>query len=235
MCNEAGIQPHGSFIVGLPGETPETLREMHAFSRQLAEMGCETGVHMLAPFPGTAVYEQREKYGIRLLTDDWSQFHANHAITEQDAASHALQEAIAMEMEERAKKRFQEMAARIGNGTASAEDQATYARVERHGVYYDMMLQDVLETDGSWACQRSSEAEALAELGARVHARTGQRPEAVARSLRHALDEGMLRYSLVGGRCTWSWADDGPTACRATAREARRERAVAEASAPVSA
>jgi radical SAM superfamily enzyme YgiQ (UPF0313 family) len=236
MCNEAGVQPHGSFIVGLPGETPETLREMHEFSRQLADMGCETGVHMLAPFPGTAVYEQREKYGIRLLTDDWSQFHANHAITEQDAVSHALQEAIAMEMEERSKKRFQDMAGRVANGTASAEDQVTYSRVERHGVYYPMMMQDVLETDGSWACERHgwSEADAVAELGVRVHARTGRPAAAVARALGHALDEGLLRYSVAGGRCTWSWADEGPT-YRSAALQPRREPAVNEQAAAVSA
>jgi anaerobic magnesium-protoporphyrin IX monomethyl ester cyclase len=228
MCNEAGVQPHGSFIVGLPGETPETLRQLHEFSRKLAEMGCETGVHMLAPFPGTAVYEQREKYGIRLLTDDWSQFHANHAITEQDSASHALQEAIAMEMEERAKSRFWEMADRVKNGTASAEDRETYARVERHGVYYEMMMQDLLETDGSWDCDRHgrSATEVVAELGARVHARTGQKPDAIARALDHALREGFLRYGISGSRCTWSWVDDGPTACRSSRVEAPGDRAV---------
>ncbi len=232
MCNEAGIQPHGSFIVGLPGETPETLREMHDFARRLAEMGCQTGVHMLAPFPGTAVYEQREKYGIRLLTDDWSQFHANHAITEQDSASYELQEAIAMEIEERAKKAFWDMAERVLNGTASEEDRETYARVERHGVYYDMMMQDVLETDGAWDVKRygRSEADLVAELGARVHARTGQKPDAIARALDHALREGFLRYSVSGGRCTWTWTDEGPM-WRPGDAGARPERAIEVSSA----
>lgn len=218
MCNEAGVQPHGSFIVGLPGETPDTLRELHEFSRRLADMGCETGVHMLAPFPGTAVYEQREKYGIRLLTDDWSQFHANHAITEQDAVSNALQESIALEMEERSKKRFWDMAERISNGTASDEDRETYARVERHGVYYEMMMRDLLETDGSWDVEGHgrTEADAVAELAARLVARTDQKPEAVARALRHGLTEGLLRYDVDGGRCTWTWTDEGPSMRRSS-------------------
>lgn len=213
MCNEAGVQPHGSFIVGLPGETPETLRELHEFSRKLADMGCETGVHMLAPFPGTAVYEQREKYGIKLLTDDWSQFHANHAITENDAVSNEIQEAIALEMEERAKKRFWDMAERIGNGTASDEDREVYYRVERHGVYYDMMMLDLLETDGSWdtALHGRSEDEVVAELGARVKARTEQKPDAIDRALRYGLAEGFFGYSVDGGRCTWTWTNEGPS------------------------
>jgi radical SAM superfamily enzyme YgiQ (UPF0313 family) len=237
MCNEAGVQPHGSFIVGLPGETPETLRELHEFSRKLADMGCETGVHMLAPFPGTAVYEQREKYGIKLLTDDWSQFHANHAITENDAVSNEIQEAIAMEMEERAKKRFWDMAERIGNGTASDEDREVYYRVERHGVYYDMMMQDLLETDGSWDCAQhgQSHAEVVAEMGARVHARTRQKPGAVARALDHALREGFLTYSVAGGRCAWNWTDEGPTMARSSQVEAPSHRMVEVGSAAVSA
>jgi len=210
MCNEAGVQPHGSFIVGLPGETPETLREMIDFARRLREMGCETGLHMLAPFPGTAVYEQREKYGIRLLTDDWSQFHANHAITEQDSASHELQETLAMEMEEQGRKQFAGLVRRIENGTASEQEKAGYARVERQGVYYDMMMQDVLATDGSWTCAESGydDADALADLGARVHAKTGRKPDEVARTLTYGLEHGFLRYDLTGGRCTWHWVDE---------------------------
>jgi hypothetical protein len=95
----------------------------------------------------------------------------------------------------------------------------------------------VLETDGSWACNRhgQSEAATVTELGMRVHARTGRPPEAIARALRYALDEGLLSYSLAGGRCSWAWADDGPTASRGTALEARRERAVTETSAAASA
>jgi radical SAM superfamily enzyme YgiQ (UPF0313 family) len=233
MCTEAGVQPHGSFIVGLPGETPETLRELHEFSRKLADMGCETGVHMLAPFPGTAVYEQREKYGIKLLTEDWSQFHANHAITENDAVSNEIQEAIAMEMEERAKQRFWDMAERVGNGTASAEDIETYYRVERHGVYYPMMMQDVFETDGSWDCVQygSSEAEVLAEMAARVCARTDQKPEAVERALRHGLAAGFLRYEVDGGRCTWAWADEGPSFVRSAEEFELRHEPMVEAGA----
>jgi hypothetical protein len=134
-----------------------------------------------------------------------------------------------MEMEERASKRFWDMADRVLNGTASAEDRETYARIERHGVYYEMMMQDLLETDGSWDCERygRSEAEAVAELGARVHARTGKQPDAIARALAHALGEGFLRYSLGGGRCTWTWADEGPSMARrpSEVEELRSDRA----------
>ncbi len=39
MCVEVGIEPHVSFILGLPGETPETLSETQAFGETLHEIG----------------------------------------------------------------------------------------------------------------------------------------------------------------------------------------------------
>src|SRR5690606_15300784 len=115
-------------------------------------------------------------------------------------------------------KRFWDMAERVLNGTASDEDRETYYRVERHGVYYPMTMQDVLETDGSWDVEQhgASEAEILAEMQARVCARTDQKPEAVARALRHGLAAGFLRYEVDGTRCAWTWADEGPSMKRSS-------------------
>ncbi|MFH2132676.1 MAG: radical SAM protein, partial [bacterium] len=58
MCIKAGIDPHVSFILGLPGETPETLKETQAFGEVLHELGGSYGFHLLAPFPGTAICDE---------------------------------------------------------------------------------------------------------------------------------------------------------------------------------
>ncbi|MEK7243823.1 MAG: radical SAM protein, partial [Thermodesulfobacteriota bacterium] len=55
LCREAGIIAHTSFIVGLPGETCETLRETEEFAAGLDSL---YGYHFLAPFPGTTVREE---------------------------------------------------------------------------------------------------------------------------------------------------------------------------------
>ncbi len=65
MCVEADIIPHGSFILGLPGETPQTLKETIDFERYLDDMGAMVGSHFLAPFPGTRVREHSEEYGMK--------------------------------------------------------------------------------------------------------------------------------------------------------------------------
>jgi len=50
-CHKLGITIHGTFILGLPGETPETIRESIEFAK---EMDCETiQVSLASPYPGT--------------------------------------------------------------------------------------------------------------------------------------------------------------------------------------
>ncbi len=77
LCQETGVDPMMSFILGLPGETPETARKTMEFARTL---GKNYGFHVLSPFPGTEVREKAGEYGMRVLTDDWDLYDANHAV-----------------------------------------------------------------------------------------------------------------------------------------------------------
>ncbi len=79
LCNEAGIVPMTSYILGLPGETADTVRETLDFSRNLSP---SYGFHILAPFPGTEVRESCGEYGIRILTSDWDLYDANRSVCE---------------------------------------------------------------------------------------------------------------------------------------------------------
>ena len=47
LCSEIGIMAQASFILGLPGETPETLEESIAFGDKLKDMGVSHGYHLL--------------------------------------------------------------------------------------------------------------------------------------------------------------------------------------------
>ena len=78
LCHDAGIDPWMSFILGLPGETAETVRETLEFGKTLSE---SHGFHILAPFPGTEVRDRCEEYGIRILTDDWDRYDANQSVS----------------------------------------------------------------------------------------------------------------------------------------------------------
>ncbi|HET7875535.1 MAG TPA: hopanoid biosynthesis associated radical SAM protein HpnJ [Methylomirabilota bacterium] len=56
-----GITIHGTFILGLPGETRETIRETIAFAREIDPDTIQ--VSLAAPYPGTALYEEARRNG----------------------------------------------------------------------------------------------------------------------------------------------------------------------------
>jgi radical SAM superfamily enzyme YgiQ (UPF0313 family) len=55
-CHRLGIVIHGTFIVGLPGETPETIEETIRFAREIDPHTIQ--VSLAAPYPGTELYQQ---------------------------------------------------------------------------------------------------------------------------------------------------------------------------------
>jgi hopanoid biosynthesis associated radical SAM protein HpnJ len=60
-CHDLGITIHGTFIAGLPGETPETLRETIRFAIETNPHTIQ--VSLAAPYPGTELYEQAVRNG----------------------------------------------------------------------------------------------------------------------------------------------------------------------------
>jgi radical SAM superfamily enzyme YgiQ (UPF0313 family) len=70
-CKKVGIRVHGDFIIGLPGETKETIEKTMEYAR---ELDCETiQVSMAHAYPGTALYDQGMKEGFlagEAITDD---------------------------------------------------------------------------------------------------------------------------------------------------------------------
>jgi len=65
-CHELGILVHGTFILGLPGETRETIRETLEFAKEVNPRTLQ--VSLAAPYPGTFLYEQAKRNG--WLVDD---------------------------------------------------------------------------------------------------------------------------------------------------------------------
>ena len=75
-CHELGIIVHGTFILGLPGETRETIKETLAFAKDVNPRTLQ--VSLAAPYPGTFLYKQAKENGwfasdTDLLTDDGTQ------------------------------------------------------------------------------------------------------------------------------------------------------------------
>jgi hopanoid biosynthesis associated radical SAM protein HpnJ len=66
-CKKLGIIVHGTFILGLPGESSETIRETMAFAMEVDPYSIQ--VSLAAPYPGTEFYDQAVRNGW-LVPDD---------------------------------------------------------------------------------------------------------------------------------------------------------------------
>ena len=60
-CHELGIAIHGTFILGLPGETKETIQETIKFATEINPHTIQ--VSLAAPYPGTFLYKQAVENG----------------------------------------------------------------------------------------------------------------------------------------------------------------------------
>jgi radical SAM superfamily enzyme YgiQ (UPF0313 family) len=75
-CHELGIVIHGTFILGLPGETLETIEETIRYAIEINPYTIQ--VSLAAPYPGTFLYKQAMENGWfdgtdHLLTDGGTQ------------------------------------------------------------------------------------------------------------------------------------------------------------------
>jgi hopanoid biosynthesis associated radical SAM protein HpnJ len=60
-CHDLGIVIHGTFILGLPGETQQTIQETVAFARDINPHTIQ--VSLAAPYPGTFLHRQAMENG----------------------------------------------------------------------------------------------------------------------------------------------------------------------------
>ncbi|MHC1478611.1 hopanoid biosynthesis associated radical SAM protein HpnJ [Frateuria aurantia] len=60
-CRKLGIQIHGTFILGLPGETKETIAKTIEYAKEINPHTIQ--VSLAAPYPGTALYNQAIENG----------------------------------------------------------------------------------------------------------------------------------------------------------------------------
>lgn len=170
MCKRAGVTPFASFILGLPGETPQTIKETMDFGEKMKRRGLAFGFHLLAPFPGTEVREQSDQYGIRILTDNWSQYHANRAIVETPEVDRRMLDEIVIDWENEYNQLLGDIKQRMQKNEASDEEALQVINLERIVLIYDLMMKNVVERRGFWSHDGRpvSTADSLKKLADRI-------------------------------------------------------------------
>jgi anaerobic magnesium-protoporphyrin IX monomethyl ester cyclase len=208
MCADAGLTPFASFILGLPGETPDTLRETIAFGQRLEKRGLVYGFHLLAPFPGTEVRERSGQLGIRILSNDWSCYHANRAVAETRTVTRQMLDEIAVAWEDRFNRYLGDIRDRMPAGKADADEIYQLTNLERIVLVYDLMMNDTLAQVGTWPDgPQMNPGECLKTLVRRVEAAAPHGRERIRDALETAAGKGNLICVQTNGTVRWKWKD----------------------------
>jgi radical SAM superfamily enzyme YgiQ (UPF0313 family) len=207
MCKDAGIVPHVSFIVGLPGETPETMQASDRLARSLNVL---YGYHYLAPFPGTTVREQIEKYDLEILTDDWAKYDANDAIVRTKALVPEDIRAFVARYDEEMYTDWEKLLAGYVNKTNAPLENMRVEGYWRMHLTYKILKNDLVEKYGliETALCDGSQENALRELSNRIIVETGAEPQIVNHTMTDFARRGYITAKMSDEGCCWMWSDD---------------------------
>ncbi|MEE8470990.1 MAG: radical SAM protein, partial [Dehalococcoidia bacterium] len=194
LGKEAGINILASFIIGLPGETEETLKETIRFA---AELETPWGFNVLAPFPGTEVREEAKDYGLEILTNDWAKYDANTAVSRTEGAG---PEEIAQALSEYDKGLMRYLKDLESEGRAGLLDAAQ----ARNGspLAWALLQNDVIESLGPTELKDDPVA-ALADRIAKIMPYTHDQ---VSGNIRTWVTDGLLKYDVDGEHLVWRWS-----------------------------
>jgi radical SAM superfamily enzyme YgiQ (UPF0313 family) len=120
ICRKTGIRFMAAYILGLPGETPETVKRTLEFSRSLSDA---YGYHILAPFPGSEVREKAREFEIKIFTSDWDLYDAKHAVSETACLEAAEVERVIAGYQEGVDKYLRNIKRRAGRGDDLSDDE----------------------------------------------------------------------------------------------------------------
>lgn len=209
LCRDCGIDPHASFILGLPGETQTTLAQTLAFGDRLKAMGVSHGFHILAPFPGTDVRERVDEYDLQIVSDDWRRYHANRAVIRTAGVHPETMDAIVIDGERQFDRWLGEIARIREGGRATAEAIWPLVRLEHTVVIYDMMMKRLIEDRGNWPAETSDEADAnpTGKLIDRLSGELDHPPARIRAAIEFAAGQRYLTRNSASGRIHWSWVD----------------------------
>ncbi len=202
MGREAEISIFASFILGLPGETPETLRRTAEFARSL---GCKYGFHLLSPFPGTLIRDKAQAFGITILTDRWEHYDANRVVTltPHIRPGHVREILERYDRDVEAYCAVQEEHVRLGIAPDQERHEVLTRRVK--ALAWEILRQDLLEKHGRVKGD-VSRTEGLRTLGRQLSQHLPFALQRIQEGLEIWEREGVLRCDQTPWGQLWRWA-----------------------------
>lgn len=193
MAKEVGIGILASFILGLPGETPDTMRQSLQFAQGLE---ASYGFHVLSPFPGTEVREKAAEYGVEILTNDWTKYDCNRPVTRTKGASpeqintflHEYFEALNRYLTALEKERRE----------AKGESGEPKKRIPLAAL---LLKGDIIESVG----MLKADSDPLESLISKVAELVPHSRHQISEDITKWVKQGLLKYTIKDGHPVWDW------------------------------
>jgi radical SAM superfamily enzyme YgiQ (UPF0313 family) len=205
MCKQSGMLAHASFMVGLPGESKETLRQTGAFAGSLKIL---FGYHYLAPFPGTTLCEKVEKYDLEILTRDWSKYDANDAIVRTSGLTPKdIRDFVAL-YDNEMNSLWQEVIDNYKTGKNKPYDEMRVEGHYRMNITFAILKEDLVEKLGfidpaTMNGDKDSHQKMFVE---KMKKAISGEPRLVENTVNDFIARGFLKADHNDKGCTWRWA-----------------------------
>ena len=203
IAKEVGIGVLSSFIIGLPGETEETIKETMDFAKSL---GTYYGYHVLAPFPGTEIRERADELGIKILTDNWLRYDANRAVTETEGASAEYMNKIVRDFYKGVTEYVKNQAKAEKAGEAKEEDLRDIAIRRRRSLAWHLLKNDLIENYGKFKDNGEKPVKRLADnLYNYRGIKNNFTKEYIDNEISEMVKQNLLTYTNDNGNIIWKW------------------------------
>jgi radical SAM superfamily enzyme YgiQ (UPF0313 family) len=202
LCKEVGIPVHASFMVGLPGESPESLRDTQRF---VESMGIDYGYHFLAPFPGTDVRERIEEYDLEILTDDWERYDANSAIVRTSQLTPEEMEAFVAASSAEIHEKWERQVCAYKEGVGLSEDNVRVGGHFRMQLTYRLLSEDLIETHGHFPADPVLDNGSVVALCERIGEATDFDPALIHTTLEDFVGAGYIKPRHAENALAWRW------------------------------
>jgi radical SAM superfamily enzyme YgiQ (UPF0313 family) len=204
---EAGINVFNSFILGLPGENWDTAHKSLAFGDELYhKYGAKYGFHMLAPLPGTELYERAKDYGVRILSRNWARYNANEPITETATMSREMVKETISIYDRGIEAAWDDIKRRAENGDAECAE--IMEGKETNEFVWTLLQGDIIEKLGAIvSVGAANRGDAEAELAHRVSQKLSLDVEVARRRIGELIANGALQLESKGNGWRWQWTD----------------------------
>ncbi|MBF0118750.1 MAG: radical SAM protein [Desulfobacterales bacterium] len=198
ISKEVGITAFASFIIGLPGETHESLKN----TKEVAEsLDTAYGYHMLAPFPGTTVREEIKNFDLEILTDEWELYDANRPIVRTSQIGPQDMEEFISDLVDFHKKKWDILVEQYKNDTCNKEDYLIIEGFHRTQLIFKLLSEDLIEDYGYF----EEEGEPTSLLLNKMSELIDMEKPFIDRTIVSLISANYLKYEKKGNGIKWFW------------------------------